>query len=67
MSDEPRFLGIRRAAIHADLSEQTLRRLIRDGKLTRHQVGTKILIEVAELDAMIEGDLYALKDAAGSK
>src|SRR5262245_29210652 len=49
-----RWLTVARAALYADLSEESIRRLIASGKLTAHRpVKGRVLIDRNELDDLI--------------
>ena len=49
-----RFLSVKNAALYCDLSEESLRRLCKQGKLTElRPVGGRIIIDRMELDAFI--------------
>ncbi len=51
-----RFLSVKSAATYADLSEDSIRRLIERGDLTAHRpVKGRILIDREELDRLITG------------
>lgn len=45
-----RFLSVAEYAAHFDVSDDTVRRLIKSGKITAVRVGTQLRIDPAELD-----------------
>jgi excisionase family DNA binding protein len=49
----PRLLSIAMVALHLDVSEKTVRRLIHDGQLPSHRVRREIRISEADLVAFI--------------
>lgn len=60
------FLSLKNAAFYCDLSEKTLRRLIKQGRLTAYRPARgKVLIKKEELDALIEGSTKSLRKGRG--
>jgi excisionase family DNA binding protein len=50
----PRISSIPNAAAHFDVSDKTIRRWIREGRLTSYRIGPKTLrIDLDEVDAML--------------
>ena len=47
---EVRFISIRRAAAYLSLSEQGIRRLIRQGKLSARRFGRSVRLDIRQLD-----------------
>jgi len=52
---ERRAMSIREAAQTCGLSRATLYRLIADGKLTTLKIGTRRLVPVSAIDALLDG------------
>lgn len=50
----PRTLTIEHAALYLDVSEVTIRRLIKRGAITALHVGSRVLVLVDSLDELIE-------------
>lgn len=53
--DTRRFLGIADAAAYCGLGASTLRRWLAEGRLTALRPSRRVLIDRAELDALIRG------------
>lgn len=51
----PRWLTLRQAAAYCSLSESTLRRACREGRLRAHRLGRLLRFERAHLDAFLSG------------
>ena len=63
-----RFLGVAGAANHASLSIESIRRLIKSGRLTAlRPVRGKIVIDVHELDAVIRSSTTSPRTGRGRR
>jgi excisionase family DNA binding protein len=51
----PGYLSAKSAATYSGLSIRTVWRLLKDGRLRAFRVGGRVLIRLADLDAMIQG------------
>jgi excisionase family DNA binding protein len=49
----PRLLSIATVALHLDVSQKTVRRLVEDGQLPVHRVGRQIRVSEPDLAAFI--------------
>ena len=49
-----RYTSLPKAAVYADCSDKTLRRLIAEGKLTGYRLGRVIRIDLNELDEVLK-------------
>lgn len=50
----PRLIGIRDAATISGLSEWTWRSWIRQGKVTSYKLGSRVMIELTDVQSLIE-------------
>lgn len=48
------YMTVKDAARAADVCELTIRNWMKSGKLTRYQRGYRVLIDAAELDALLK-------------
>jgi excisionase family DNA binding protein len=48
-----RYFSVARAARYLDVSDDTIRRALRDGRLTRRYVGRRLVIDREELDRLV--------------
>jgi excisionase family DNA binding protein len=49
----PRLLSVAAVALHLDVSQKTVRRLIDDGELPAHRIGRQVRISEPDLAAFI--------------
>jgi len=54
-SHERRALSIRETALACGISRATVYRIIADGKLTTIKIGSRRLVPVASIDALLSG------------
>lgn len=65
---ERRWLTVSSGAVYADLSEESIRRLLSAGRLTSHRpVKGRVLISRDELDAHIRGSVSVPRVGRGRK
>ena len=63
-----RWLTVANAAVYADLSQDTIRRLLDSGKLTPHRpVKGRILVDRQELDAHIQSSTATPRKGRGRR
>ncbi len=63
----PRFLTIQNAARYADLSKESIRRLVAKGNLTAHRpVRGRVLIDRHELEAFIRSSVSVPRNSRGT-
>jgi excisionase family DNA binding protein len=63
---EPLLLTQRQAALLLNVSERTIRRLLRDGELVRRKVGAKTLIPRTSVQSFVKRD-HAIQPEKGSE
>lgn len=60
------YFSLKSAAFYCDLSQKTIRRFIRDGRLTAYRPARgKVLVKKKELDALIEKSTKPLRKGRG--
>jgi excisionase family DNA binding protein len=61
MTEERIMLDIEEARTRLDLSDSTVRRLVKEGKLRAYRIGRRLKFRPEDLDAYVEAQVYQPK------
>lgn len=53
-NQEPRWVNAREAAAHYGVSLSTIWRALNDGRIRKHRIGARVLIDLNEADAKLK-------------